>query len=257
ERAASGAVWGAFNNSGQVCMSVERVYVEEPVYDEFVERVVKLTNQIKQGLSNEPGVDVGSMTFPRQLEIVEDHVEEAKRMGAKVLAGGKRNEKYKGYFYEPTVLTDVTHDMKIMKDETFGPILPIVKVKDAAEALRLANDSVYGLNSSVWSKDLQKARRIAQDMEAGACVINDVLVSYAMSELPFGGVKESGIGRTHGEEGLIGMSHIKAIAEDRFGPKREQSWFPYHPKSYEMGKKVVRALFYKGAGKKIAALLGK
>ena len=255
ERAASGAVWGAFNNAGQVCMSVERVYVEEPIYDAFVERVVKLTNRLKQGLSDEPGVDVGSMTFPKQIEIVEDHVEDARAKGATILTGGKRNEKYKGYFYEPTVLTDVTTDMKILTDETFGPVMPIVKVKDTGEALRLANDSVYGLNSSVWSKDKEKARHIAQDLEAGACVINDVIVSYAMADLPFGGVKESGIGRTHGEEGLIGMSHIKAIAEDRSGTKREQTWFPYHPKTYGVMKKALRAMYYRGAAKKLKGLV--
>ncbi|MCA9773664.1 MAG: aldehyde dehydrogenase family protein [Myxococcales bacterium] len=257
ERAARGAVWGAFNNAGQVCMSVERVYVEEPIYDEFVARVVELTNQLKQGLYDEPGVDVGSMIYAPQIDTVEAHVEEAKQMGAKVLVGGHRNTKFKGAFYEPTVLADVTDEMKVMREETFGPLLPIMKVKDAAEALERSNNSVYGLNSSVWSKDAAKARRLAEGMQAGACVINDVIVSYAMSELPFGGVKESGIGRTHGAEGLVCMSHIKAIAEDRLGVKREQTWFPYHPKTYGIGKKLMRTLYRSGVGAKIGALLGK
>ncbi|HEX4949503.1 MAG TPA: aldehyde dehydrogenase family protein, partial [Blastocatellia bacterium] len=159
ERAANAAVWGAFTNSGQVCISVERVYVDEAIADDFTKRVVEKTKQLRQGVdetNSEQRVDVGAMTFPRQIETVEDHVNDAKAHGANILTGGKRNPNLPGRFYEPTVLTNVDHSMKIMTEETFGPVLPIMRVKNEDEALRLANDSIYGLNASVWTKDKAK-----------------------------------------------------------------------------------------------------
>jgi succinate-semialdehyde dehydrogenase/glutarate-semialdehyde dehydrogenase len=255
ERAAAGAVWGAFTNSGQVCMSVERVYVQEKVYDRFVDLVVARTKNIRQGLFTDPEAEVGSMTFPRQIEIVERHVADAVAKGAKVLTGGKRRADLPGLFYEPTVLVDVTHEMQIMRDETFGPILPIMKFRDDDEAVRLANDSVYGLSSSVWSRDDARARRIAEEgIQAGTSIVNDCLVNFAIPGLPFGGVKESGMGRTHGEEGLKEMSKVKAVVIDRLGLKQEPVWYPYHPKSYAVLKKALNLLFRSGLANKLKSL---
>ncbi len=202
ERAANMAVSGAMANGGQVCTSVERVYVEEPIYDEFVRRVVEKTGALRQGPPGDGGsVDVGAVTFPPQAEIVEEHVRDAVDKGAQVLVGGERGEG-PGRFYRPTVLTGVDHSMKAMTEETFGPTLPIMKVRDEEEALRLANDSPYGLNSSVWTRDLERGEAVARRIEAGNACVNDALVNFLAQEAPFGGVKSSGVGARHSAEGI-------------------------------------------------------
>jgi acyl-CoA reductase-like NAD-dependent aldehyde dehydrogenase len=227
ERAANSAVWNGFANGGQICISVERVYVEEPVYDEFVNKVVEKTRTLRQG---EPGgmgsVDVGAVTFPPQADIIEDHVNDAVEKGARVLVGGKRREG-RGRFFEPTVLVDVDHTMKCMTEETFGPTIPIMKVSDAEEALRLANDTRYGLNSSVWTKDLARGEQIANRIEAGSTCVNDINTNYAAADLPFGGWKESGIGVRHGAQGIRKYCRSHSVLVTRFGPKKEIHQFPY------------------------------
>ena len=189
ERAANGCAWGGLLNAGQVCMSVERVYVEEAVYEPFVKLLVEKVKQVRQGASDQE-VEVGSMTFPTRLATVTRHVNDAVSQGATIRTGGKPNHRLGGLFFEPTVLTDVTQYMDVMREETFGPVLPVMKVSDAEEAIRLANDSPYGLTASVWSKNKEKARVLARRIQAGAVCINDHMVNYAITEAPMGGVSQ-------------------------------------------------------------------
>ncbi len=249
ERAANGAVWGAFCNSGQVCISTERVYVVEEVAKPFIERVVELTNELRQGPEIDGDSDLGSLTFPPQLDIIERHVKDAVDKGAKVLTGGRRNPAYEGYFWEPTVLTNVTHEMQIMQEETFGPTLPIMVVRDEAEALRLANDSRYGLSSSVWTRDKTKGKQLANQIRAGASVVNDCLTTYGVMESPFGGVNESGVGRVNGETGLKSYCHVQSVLTARIGGKREYNWYPYTAKKRRTLRRAMGLLYRSPIGK--------
>jgi acyl-CoA reductase-like NAD-dependent aldehyde dehydrogenase len=244
--AASGAVVGSFMNAGQYCCGTERIYVMEDIYDEFVEEVVSITNSLVQ--SNDCKGDVGPTFWDKQIDIIEDHVNDAIAKGATVLAGGKRNPAFQGLYFEPTVMTEVTHDMKIMKDETFGPVICIMKVNSEDEALSLANQSHYGLNGNVWTKDLAKGQKIAQSIETGACSVNDMAMSYGVNEVPFGGIKNSGIGVVNGKEGLLGYAHAMPIIIG----KKSASAYPYTDKSFDQlkgalkifwGNRLVRKLF--------------
>ena len=241
ERAANGAVWGAFTNAGQVCMSTERVYVVEEVADAFTEKVVKKTAELRQGEAGD--FDVGAIIWPPQLETIERHVADAIEKGAALLAGGRRNPDCAGHFYEPTVLTQVTHDMQVMRDETFGPVLPIMRVRDEAEALRLANDSRYGLNASVWTRNKHKGIELAEALESGCVVVNDCMVNYGVTESPFGGMKESGLGRVNGEAGLRSYCHTRSILVDRFGGKSEAMWYPYSPRKRKLLQRMMRFIW--------------
>jgi acyl-CoA reductase-like NAD-dependent aldehyde dehydrogenase len=244
ERAANGAVWGAISNSGQICMSVERVYVEERVADVFITKVVEKVRLLRQGIDTHFNVDVGSMTMPRQLALVEEHIADAVAKGAKILVGGKRNPHLPGLFFEPTVLVNVDHSMKIMTEETFGPVIPIMRAKDEQEALRLANESRYGLNSSVWTRDKTKARSLARRMESGSVCINDCLVNYLATEVPFGGVKESGIGFRHGEGGIQKYCFVQTVLEDRIGLRREINWYPYSRSFATLLSRALKVLYH-------------
>jgi acyl-CoA reductase-like NAD-dependent aldehyde dehydrogenase len=248
ERAANHAVYYAMFNGGQTCISVERVYVEAPVYDEFVSKVVEKAHALRQGVGHGPGtVDVGSMTFPPQVDIVERHVEDAKAKGAKVLVGGSRgHEGQGGYWYEPTVLVDVNHDMACMREETFGPTLPIMKVEDAEEAIRLANDSPYGLGASVFSKDVARGEAVARRIEAGAVCVNDALVNYTALELPMGGWKASGLGSRHGAGGIRKYTRQQAIVVSRLHPKKDIHMYPYKEKTTRRLWKMFAFLYGRG-----------
>ena len=238
DRAAGGAVFGGFFNAGQFCCGTERVYVEEPVFADFTRRVVEKARTLRQAASGE--FDVGPMIWPRQLDTIERHMADAVAKGATVLCGGKRATSVGELFYEPTVLVDVTHEMLIMREETFGPILPIVKVRDEAEAIRMANDSIYGLSGTVWSTDEARAIRVAKQLDTGSVCINESSITYGAHEAPFGGRKCSGVGQVNGETGLRGYCHPLPIIIDRFGPKEEQVWYPYTADKEKVLQKVIR-----------------
>jgi succinate-semialdehyde dehydrogenase/glutarate-semialdehyde dehydrogenase len=191
------------------------------------------------------------MFWDKQLEIVEQHVNDAVEKGATVLAGGRRNPDLPGLYFEPTVLSGVTPDMLVMKNETFGPVLPIVTVRDEEEALRLANDTTYGLSATVWSKDSEKAVALAQRIESGGVCINDISLTYGCQEAPFGGLKESGVGQVNGEQGLKGYCHTMPIIVDRFGGKQVLSFYPFTAKKDQGIQKLIRMLW----GTRIGRLL--
>jgi acyl-CoA reductase-like NAD-dependent aldehyde dehydrogenase len=231
ERAANHAVFYSMQNGGQTCISIERCFVEAPIYDEFVAKVTEKARAIRQGVPGDAGVvDVGAITFPPQMGIIEDHVNDAIAHGAKAVVGGHRKDG-PGQFFEPTVLIDVTPDMKCMREETFGPTLPIVKVTDAEEAIRLANDSPYGLAASVFTKDIKRGEEIARRVESGAVCVNDAMMNYAALELPMGGWKESGLGSRHGAGGIRKYTRQQSILISRLHPKKDIHMFPYKAKN--------------------------
>jgi succinate-semialdehyde dehydrogenase/glutarate-semialdehyde dehydrogenase len=241
ERAASGAVYGAFANAGQICVSTERVYVVDAVADEFVRNVVEKTSELRQGAD---GVaDVGPMIQEAQLEKVEAQVADAVARGARILAGGRRNPDHAGLYFEPTVLVDVTHDMAVMRDETFGPVLPIMRVRDEEEALQRANDTRYGLSANIWTRDKRKGMELGKRIETGSIVVNDCMLTYGTAEAPFGGRRESGIGQVNGEVGLRSYSHAQSIMVDRFGGKTESLWFPYTARKARLLRRMMRFLW--------------
>ncbi|WP_066252356.1 aldehyde dehydrogenase family protein [Neobacillus drentensis] len=228
ERAAKGAAWAAFTNSGQVCMSAERLYVEKTIFPQFLALLKKEIKNLKQG--NDQNADVGSMTFPAQLQIVKEQLEDALSKGARLETGLPPERWANGMYIPLTVVTNVNHQMKIIQEESFGPLLPVLPFDNEEEAIGLANDTVYGLNASVWTNDKEKARRVASKLVSGAVVINDAIISIANHGLPFGGTKHSGIGRYHGDAGLRIFCHEKAIVEDNGRKKSEIHWYPYSDK---------------------------
>lgn len=245
ERAAKGAVWGALTNCGQVCMSVERIYVEKPVYESFLHLLRREVERLSRQPHDEER-DLGAMTFPKQRDIVREQVSDALTRGARC-AGGVPPELWKPapeMFVPPVILTDLSADMTVMREETFGPVLCVIPFESEEEALRLANDTIYGLNASVWSRDLAKARRVAERLVSGSVVINDVIVSVSNPHLPFGGVKASGIGRYHGEIGLQTFCHQKSIVIDSGKRKSEVHWYPYRGKR-EPFRRLIRRLYGK------------
>ncbi len=247
ERAARAIVFGGFANSGQICIAVERVYAHAAIHNALVERVIRLTRDLRQGDPQAQSVDVGAMTFPRQIELQEELLRDAVNKGAHVRTGGKRKPG-PGQFFEPTVLTGCTPDMRVMREETFGPIVPIMEVNNDDEAILLANDSRLGLMGYVFTRDRVKGRVIAEQVEAGTVMVNDVLSAYASPEAPFGGIKDSGIGRVHGDEGLRSMCQIRHVNYNRVPPiKREPVWFPYRKSTYATMNRIMRLFMRSGS----------
>ena len=252
-RAVGACVWGALMNCGQACTSIERVYVESAVYDRFVEKLVARVRATRQGRS-EDDVDIGCFTSEEQLNKVATQVEQAIAQGAKALTGARRNPKLPGYYYEPTVLVDVNHSMTIATEETFGPVIPVIRVRDAEEALRLANDSRYGLGSSIFSRNKQRAWQLAQDLQTGSVCINDSLINFIVPEAPMGGCKESGFGYRHGAEGIRKFCQQKTIVVDRFGLKEEFPWYPTSQRKAKQIRHLLNLLCHSGFRHKLRAL---
>jgi acyl-CoA reductase-like NAD-dependent aldehyde dehydrogenase len=243
ERTARAIVYGGFANAGQVCISVERVYAHKDIYDPLVRRVKELTGELRVGDPAKDFFDIGAVTLAKQMDIADRHIEDAVQKGAELVAGGKRTAG-PGQFFPPTVLARCNHSMTVMTQEIFGPIVGIQQVASEEEALGLANSSHLGLNAYVFTTDREKGRRIAEKIEAGSIVVNDVLVNYAAPETPFGGVKQSGFGRVHGEDALRDMADRRHVNYDRFPqPSRDPLWYPYTQKSYQWLSRGVRALF--------------
>lgn len=263
--AARGAVWGAFCNSGQSCSSVERLYVQESVAAELTQKIVDITKQLKQG-PGDGDVSIGAMSSERQVRIVEDHVAAFMDDGAKIETGGRRwvadtpvhidaasgsNPLAAGatgdadkslrapLFFEPTVITGAANHMRAMQEETFGPTLPIAVFKDEAEAIKLANDSEFGLTASVWTRDYAKGRRVAGQIEAGSVCINEVLYTHGIGQTPWGGFKNSGRGRTHGTEGLMELVQPQHIHTNRLAILPNAWWMPYTPTALATFKRMT------------------
>ncbi|MBI3949868.1 MAG: aldehyde dehydrogenase family protein [Acidobacteria bacterium] len=234
EVASSAAVWGAFVNSGQVCASVERCYVDEAIADEFIGKVVDKTRRLRQGPNDRVDTDIGSLANENQLRVVENQVSEAIARGATVLCGGERNRELGGYYFKPTVLINVDHTFTIMRDETFGPVLPIMSFKTEEEAIRLANDSHYGLTASVWTTDIERGKQLAAHLEAGTIMINEIAYTHALPQTPWGGVKQSGIGRTHSKWGLIEMAQVEHVHINRMARTKDPWWYGYSRQLYQV-----------------------
>jgi acyl-CoA reductase-like NAD-dependent aldehyde dehydrogenase len=246
ERTVNGALWGSFANCGQTCTSVERVYVQEAVYDQFVtaltEKIAKLKTLAPDGSGSDDGeLDVGCMTAEFQIEEIEEQISDAKAKGGNIACGGQREGK--SHVFAPTVVTGLENGMKIVYDESFGPVVTVGKFKTEQEAINLANDSPFGLSASVWSADLQRAERVARAIVTGNVSINNVLATQANSGLPFGGVKESGFGRYRGSFGLHTFSNVKSIVVDKQSSKIELNWYPYSQRKFELFNDLMVAAF--------------
>jgi succinate-semialdehyde dehydrogenase/glutarate-semialdehyde dehydrogenase len=255
EKTARAIVFGGFANAGQVCISVERVYAHRDIYEPLVRRVKELTQELRVGDPSEDFVDVGAIIFPKQIEVAEKHIADALKKGAELVTGGKRMQRA-GQFFEPTVLAGCTDTMTVMNEEIFGPIVPIQRVDGEDEAVMLSNRSRLGLNAYVFTKSRSRGRKIAERIEAGSVLVNDVVSNYACAEVPFGGVKDSGFGRVHGDDALRDMSERRVVMDDRVPmPARNPLWFPYTAASFRVFLKTTRALFGGGGiAKKITEL---
>lgn len=243
QRAAAAAVWGANTHNGQSCSAVERLYVQSGIYDALVEEIRQQTMALRQDEKDLKGdMDLGHLTVDFQYQIVRDHVEDAVAKGAKVIAGGEVIDRHK-LLHQPTVLADVNDEMLCVSTETFGPVLPIIRFDTEAEAVKMANNSRYGLQASVFSKDIDQAERIARELEVGGVSINNVNMVEGNPWLSFGGRKESGSGRARGVEGLLAFSQSKHVLIDPDSGKIEANWYPYTEEKYQQVIKFLNALF--------------
>lgn len=258
EQAAHAAVGGCFINCGQNCVASERILVHADVYDAFAARVGELARGLTQGPSTrDRATDVGAMITPLQLEVVERLVQRAVEQGARVVAGGERVLHEQGDYFAPTVLADVTEEMDIMREETFGPVMLLSRVDDDEQAIRVANGTSYGLSSSVFSRDHARARAIADRVQAGMAAINDFGgLTYMAQDLTFGGVKASGFGRMNGREGLRSLCNTKAVLDDRLPLHLPTKVFPVADRAYGDTRSVIQALYGQGPAQRLRGVLG-
>ena len=256
EHAGHAAMAGCFISAGQNCVAPERLLVHDAVYDAFEARVAALVAGLRQGVSGANGVvDVGAMTTPLQLAAVERLVGRAVEQGARVVAGGRRALDGHGCFFAPTVLADVTPDMEIMREETFGPVMLLCRVPDDDEAVRIANATPFGLSSSVFSRDRDRARRIAARLEAGMTAVNDFGgLTYMAQDLPFGGIKASGFGRMNGREGLHACCNVKAVLDDCLPFRLTNQMYPVGAADFDRFVAAVQLLYGVGARRKLRAV---
>jgi succinate-semialdehyde dehydrogenase/glutarate-semialdehyde dehydrogenase len=206
---------GTFNNCGQVCVNFERAYVHQDVYDAFVDALVRETERVRLGSGRDFSCDIGSLISADQLATVQAHVQDAVSKGARLLSGGMPRPELGPYFFEPTILADVTPEMTVYAEETFGPVLSIYKVRSDDEAIRLANESRYGLNFAVVTGNVRRGEQVAAQLQAGTVCVNDSYMSWAAMEGPMGGFKESGVGRRHGPEGIRKYTEAQTIVANR------------------------------------------
>jgi len=243
EVASSAALWGAFVNAGQTCLSIERCYVHRSLYPQFVTACAEKARKLRVGDGSRADVEIGPMIHEGQLAIVEGHVRDAIAHGAKVLAGGERLTQLGPNFYAPTVITNVDHSMALMREETFGPVLPIMQFDSEAEAVQLANDSDFGLAASIWTSDRTRGEALAQRIQAGTVMVNDCVTGFAICEAPHGGIKSSGIGRTHGRMGLEEMVRVKYVDSDMLPRMSKVWWYGYSQAFSEQMRGFVDFLF--------------
>jgi succinate-semialdehyde dehydrogenase/glutarate-semialdehyde dehydrogenase len=255
EVASSAAVWGAFVNAGQTCLSVERCYAHRSLYEAFLSACAEKAKKLCVGHGLDPKTDVGPMIHERQLRIAETHVEDAVARGARVVAGGSRLPELGKNFYKPTVLAEVTHEMRIMQEETFGPVLPVMAFDSDEEAVRLANDSEYGLSASVWTRNRERGERLARRIQAGTVMVNDVVSCYGISEAPHGGIKSSGVGRAHGRFGLEEMVRLKYLDSDRMPGMKKVWWYGYGESFARQMEGFIDFQFARGLGERLRGVL--
>jgi acyl-CoA reductase-like NAD-dependent aldehyde dehydrogenase len=253
--ATSGALWGALMNAGQTCLSVERCYVHRSIYEAFLKMMTDKIGRLRVGNGLDSEVEMGPLINERQLQTVEAHVNDAVERGARLLAGGRRLTELGPNFYAPTLLADVTPDMRVIQEETFGPVLPVAAFDAEGEAIELANNSEFGLAASVWTRDRKRGEAMARQIKAGTVMINDMISCFGISEAPHGGFKQSGIGRTHGEMGLAEMVQVKYIDSDLLPNMKKVWWYGYGASFQQQAIGLVHALYGRNLADRLKGLV--
>lgn len=254
EAAIRGALWGGFMNAGQTCISVERCFVQAGVFESFCKSVAQKASQLKVGKGTDPFVDIGSIIHKRQFQVVSSQISESVKQGARIISGGSMSESESTYLISPTVIIDVPLDSPMMNQETFGPVLPIIKFNTTEEVIKLVNQSRFGLSASIWTRNIKRALSIADKLEVGAVTINDVITYYGISDGVVGGVKESGFGRVHGKYGLFEMTYPKYIEIERAPYIPKTWWFRYDRNLLDFFNASTDFLFANKISKKLQSL---